>query len=382
MIIIIKSSLYSIKGVIINMKEKKYSCINGIKGLAAIEIACIYHLATINYPYKFGLPLKNSRLFSWCYSNGWILTELFILLSGFLAFYVYSEKIKNGMTFTQFIKKRALRIFPLMWITLGTTVVLDLIYGIFHGHMFFVNVPHDNLLTLLLSIFGMQSMFNIGQAWNYPAWTISQLLICWAIYYWIIKLGKNKTSFNVWACIIFIMIGISIQTSGNIGTILFNSYISRAYVAFFSGGVIYYLNEYIYNNRLQIKAVVISIIWLLIVIGLYKYGISFEWLSATYSLCIFPPILIVIFNIKILSKLFATKLLNWLGEISFSIYLCNFSLELLVVIMNEIFKLNINASTIEFFCINTILNILFATIIHYYAEKKLSLKLEKLLYSK
>lgn len=110
--------------------EKTYNCLNGIKGLASLEIACIYHLATINYPYKSGeIPFENVFPFTWCYQKGGIFVELFLLLSGFLAFYVYSEKIAEGMSFTQYMKRRVMRIFPLMWITLGTTVILDLIYG-------------------------------------------------------------------------------------------------------------------------------------------------------------------------------------------------------------------------------------------------------------
>lgn len=120
------------------MAQKKYSCLNGVKGLAAVEIACVYHLATINYPYKSGLPFEKFFLFSWCYRNGYIFVELFFLLSGLLAFYVYSEKIAEGMSFTQFMGKRVLRIFPLMWITLGMTLILDLIYGGMHEHAFFV----------------------------------------------------------------------------------------------------------------------------------------------------------------------------------------------------------------------------------------------------
>lgn len=362
------------------MVQKKYSCLNGVKGLAAVEIACVYHLATINYPYKSGLPFEKFSLFSWCYRNGGIFVELFYLLSGLLAFYVYSEKIAEGMSFTQFMKKRILRIFPLMWITLGTTVILDLIYGSMHEHSFFIGGVHDNILTLFLSLFGAQAMFSVGQSWNYPAWTLSQFFICWAIYYWIVRLGKNRKSYNIWGCLIFIMLGISLQTSWNIEVIFLNSTISGGYIAFFAGGCLYYLNKYIQGQGLQKKAIIISLMWLLIIVALRIYGVQLEWKSATYSLCIFPEIMIIVLNFGVLNRLLSMKIFNWLGEISFAIYLCNFSVELLIVILNDYFVLNINASTPTFFIVNFILNITFATLIHYTFEKYLSIKMKQVLH--
>lgn len=360
-------------------RKKGYHCLNGIKGLAAVEIACVFHLATINYPYKSGLPFENTLFFRWSYQNGGVFVELFLLLSGFLAFYVYSEKIANGMSFTQFMKRRIVRIFPLMWITLGTTVVLDLIYGYLHERMFFINVSHDNILTLFLSLFGMQAMFSIGQSWNYPAWSLSQFFICWIIYYWIIRLGKNQKSWNVWACIVFIVLGISLQTSWNIEVIFLNNAISGGYIAFFVGGILYYLNEYLLEKNMQAKAVAISAIWLLIITVLRIYGVPIEWKSATYSLCIFPAIIIIILNLDMLNKLLSMKIFAWLGEISYAVYLCNFSVELLVVIVNDGFRLSMNASTPLFFAVNFILNIVIAAFIHYTAEKQLTIKIQQVL---
>lgn len=239
---------------------------------------------------------------------------------------------------------------------------------------------HDNILTLFLSLFGAQAMFSVGQSWNYPAWSLSQFFICWAIYYWIVRLGKNRKSYNIWGCLIFIMLGISLQTSWHIEMLFFNSAISRGYIAFFAGGVLYYLNEYIQKKELQTKAIIISIVWLLIVVALRIYGVQLEWKSATYSLCIFPEIMIIVLNFGVLNRLLSMKVFNWLGEISFAIYLCNFSIELLIVIFNDYFGLNINASTPIFFSVNCILNITFASLMHYTFEKYLSIKMKQVLY--
>lgn len=225
----------------------------------------------------------------------------------------------------------------------------------------------------------MQAMFSLGQSWNYPSWSLSQFFICWAIYYWIIQLSKNRKSCNVWACVGFIMLGISLQTSWHIEVIFLNSYISRAYVAFFAGGILYYLNEYIREKGIQTKAAALSMIWLAIIAVLRIYGIQAGWLSAVYSLCIFPAVVTIILNVDVLGRLLSLRVFDWLGEISLAIYLCNFSIELLMVLLNDGFGLNIDASTPIFFCLNLFLNIAVSALIHYTGERWLSVKLKHVL---
>lgn len=60
-----------------------YNSLNAIKGLSALGIACVYHLATINFPYKTGLPLANNFILNWFYTKGYLLVELFLVVSGF-----------------------------------------------------------------------------------------------------------------------------------------------------------------------------------------------------------------------------------------------------------------------------------------------------------
>lgn len=36
--------------------KNRIAAIDGMKGIHALAIACIYHLATVPYPYAYGIP--------------------------------------------------------------------------------------------------------------------------------------------------------------------------------------------------------------------------------------------------------------------------------------------------------------------------------------
>ena len=76
---------------------KRVDAIDGLRGLSAIAIACIYHLATINIKYPQGLPFHDIMLINWIYRRGSIFVELFLVISGYMTFYSYTSKIDQGL---------------------------------------------------------------------------------------------------------------------------------------------------------------------------------------------------------------------------------------------------------------------------------------------
>lgn len=240
---------------------------------------------------------------------------------------------------------------------------------------------NDSIFTLGLNVLGLQDMFGIGQSWNYPGWSLTQFFICWAIYYGIIFICKNKKDKVICLCFLMILIGISLQTSWSINIIFLNGSIARGYVSFFTGGILWYAYDMLKKRRKsQQKVVVGCLIWLLLIFCLSKIGIPMGVLSAVYSICIFPAMLMMILNSNMLNKILGLRPLVFLGEISFSMYLCNYSVEVIVMMTNDVLHLNINASSITFFVCYFIINISFATIIHFTVEKWAVNKMSAVLY--
>lgn len=115
-------------------QRKRLDYIDSIRGLAAIGIACVYHLNTVPFPYKNGSSLNDVKVMQWLYSNGYLMVELFFILSGFISFYCYQNAIcVKKISLGTFIKRRVVRIFPVMWISLIIASVLSVVYFMHNG---------------------------------------------------------------------------------------------------------------------------------------------------------------------------------------------------------------------------------------------------------
>lgn len=90
------------------------------------------------------------------------------------------------------------------------------------------------------------------------------------------------------------------------------------------------------------------------------------------SIAVWPFVLLTILNIPVLNKIMSLKPFLLLGKISFSIYLCNYSVEIFTVILNEAFNWNIDFSSGLFFFGNIVVQIGIASLFYYFFEKRLS----------
>lgn len=172
------------------VKAKRIASLDGLKGIACIVIACIYHPATIGFCHTGGIAPVNNILFDWLYGHGWVFVELFLVISGYVTFYIYNSLIDDGMTFATYIKNRSVRIYPLILVALMLTLIADILHLKLYGAMFYGGAVDDTLLSLWLSIFGIQSFLG-PQSWNFPAWAMMLFIVMWLIYYTIIVFTKK-----------------------------------------------------------------------------------------------------------------------------------------------------------------------------------------------
>lgn len=355
---------------------KRINSIDGLRGLSAMIIACIYHLATINIEYPYGLPFHNISLINWIYRRGSIFVELFLVISGYMTFLVYTKKIDNGLSFFKYAIKRIFRIYPLMIATLITSTIGNLIYYVQNNHIWWWNKGENTLTTFLFSVLGIQALYPGKQSWNYPAWSLSVFFICWILYFLVISFTKNKKELRFFLCSLIILLGIGLQTNRLSTEIAFlNSRTARGYIAFFSGGIVYYLQIYTENKKQQsiwTSATILGIFALL-----HLLGVPTGSHTIIFGVVIFPSLVILTLRSNILNKLFSLKPITYLGKISFSIYLCNYSIEIFTVLANQNWNLNINFSSEQFFFSNIVIHILIASLFYGIFENKIPQLLKK-----
>ncbi len=136
----------------------KLEWIDGVKGIGAIVIAFMWHYQ--HFAPQSGTPF--SDIFVFLYGYGYLFVDVFFVLSGFGMVLGYEEEIYSGnISFKQYIKRRLLKLYPFMLVTLLSITVLQFIYHLQTGTTFiygYFDVYHFilNLLGLQMGILDMQ----------------------------------------------------------------------------------------------------------------------------------------------------------------------------------------------------------------------------------
>ena len=297
-----------------------------MRGIAAILVV-IFHFEIVLVLF---LPRDVSRFFSKCY----LMVDLFFIMSGFIIYHVYGEFFKLNIltkTFNKYIRARLARVYPLHVFTLLLTLVLVII-GHFKWDEFFTLHAIPTHLLMLQS-FGIHSIYT----WNVPAWSISAEFAAYMIFplfTFLLSRFKIGTSVVVSAlimiiyCLLFFKISKANGTTGqhNLDVTYDFGYL-RGIAGFLSGALIYQLYQ---RNRLYFLRYDIVLIVL--------FGLLFTCLHLGVSDLLFIPVFLLLvlsaaYNTGSVKKVFANRFLQWLGDISYSVYLMQFPLMLLIIMI-------------------------------------------------
>jgi peptidoglycan/LPS O-acetylase OafA/YrhL len=141
--------------------HKYLSNLTPLRAIAAIWVI-FYHFQSVIA--VFILPEQTSLLF-----KGYIMVDLFFIMSGFIISHVYQQSFLSGLSTTnirRFIVARFARVYPLHLITLLILVSFAAL-----GHAWDPIFDPNAILSnvLLIHSFGIQKIFT----WNIPSWSIS-----------------------------------------------------------------------------------------------------------------------------------------------------------------------------------------------------------------
>ena len=141
--------------------HKYLSNLTPLRGIAALWVV-VFHFSEIVA--KF-VSLKYSLLLS----KGYLMVDLFFILSGFIMIHVYRKKFQSGLSsknFREFIVARFARVYPLHFFTLMILILLVTSSG---GWNIVQDPKAISTNLLLLHSFGIHKIFT----WNVPSWSIS-----------------------------------------------------------------------------------------------------------------------------------------------------------------------------------------------------------------
>ncbi|WP_143305436.1 acyltransferase family protein [Chitinophaga vietnamensis] len=328
---------------------KHFYSLDAIRGVASI-IVVLYHWQLFFCPQDVFVPgadysdkLPGYRWLSFFYDSGMVSVDLFFALSGFIFFWLYADKVAaRTMSFSRFLMLRLSRLYPLHFVLLLTVAWLQWLMLQRAGHYFVV--PFNDMRHFILHLFFIQSWgFEEGHSFNGPAWSVSVeiflyllfFVICWC------RLQRNRL-----LLLLLIPVGAIMQHYGLIT--------GKGMFSFFIGALVYYIYQFVLQQQkrrtyLTFIIVLTVLLWCVAVTEHY-YHFLHPWLdlqrggvvnNLLFRVTVSPCTILSLALLDTFAKL-KFKLVVWLGNSSYALYLLHFPLQIVCVLMLDYFHISRN----------------------------------------
>ena len=298
--------------------------LDGLRGFLSLMIV-FHNYDETKLPYFIG---ENFII-----KQSWVLVDFFFMLSGFVIYLNY-QNISNYIQLKGFLVKRFVRLYPLILYTTLIFLALTLIPNFFLKEV--INNPESVtsmlyrtidtlLLTNSLPLFGVGHGLSInGPSWSLSAETVSYLI------FGISMLFFKKISQKL---LIFFLIISSLLFSLLINTELDFSFL-RCIISFNLGILLFELNKIKYSVPDYFEL----IIPIIIIIPLFMISNSSGLTSTlhgviTANLAFFISLIILLKTKGVITKFMEKKFMQYLGKISYSVYLNHF---IICILMSKI----------------------------------------------
>ncbi|EOZ1744510.1 acyltransferase family protein [Yersinia enterocolitica] len=291
--------------------KNKVEELESIRGLASILIV-IHHI-----------PHWNSIFFDHdIIINGGLMVDLFFVLSGYVIYNAYAEKIKTGKQLLRFQFLRFSRLYPVYILFLLVFVFIEVAKYYAQQRMGIVSPTsqpfRENSITALIqNIFMVQAIGPTGNAvtFNGPSWSISVEFYTYIVFGLIALFCGSKKNI-VFFVLFFVSMAILIsKVPTGFDSIL------RCFAGFFLGCMTALLKQRT-NIRLPSITPFIAFVAMTLFLSLIMFTVDF----GIYPLTAFLIFSLVSSKPSFMNKLLQLKVLTWLGTISYSMYMCHYAI--------------------------------------------------------
>lgn len=295
--------------------------LESIRGLAALLVV-FHHIPGWNI-YFFDLPIIR---------NGYLMVQLFFVLSGFVIYKTYSYKIITRLNLIQFQFLRFGRLYPVHLLFLIVFLFIEIAkyiamnkFGIKGQN----STPfiESNFTAFIQNLFLVQAIGPTGNAFTYNSnsWTISVEFYTYLLFGFIV-LYANKFKAVIFAILgLFSLFAQITQTLSEFTTLL------NCFTGFFIGCLTANLSNYL-NFKFKSYASLISFIALIVFLQL-KTNSRYD--PAIYFLTSALILTIVLSEGGPIKRILQWRMLTWIGTISYSIYMSHLAL---LWIINQVFR--------------------------------------------
>jgi peptidoglycan/LPS O-acetylase OafA/YrhL len=299
-----------------------------LRGMAAILVAIFHFEMAIA---RF-VPAARTMFFE----KSYLMVDLFFVLSGFIMLHVYGDSFRQTLrkdSVRHFFVARFARTYPLHLFTLLLLVLIVRYLTNWGNPPILLEQPSDILPNVfLLQSFGVCRIYN----WNIPSWSISAEWGAYLLFPFLaLWIGRSRAAASValtalvlaaWYCIMFVLprknpMNPMIPVPHNLNTTFDYGYL-RGIAGFTAGMLVYQLYHLPVFGRIFGNDKVSVVILLLIAAGLH-FAIN----DAVLVLLFAALVLSFAFNNGMLHRICNNRVLQYLGDISYSIYLMQIFLQ-------------------------------------------------------
>ncbi|WP_158966078.1 acyltransferase [Paraglaciecola sp. L3A3] len=337
------------KDIVMN-DVKQIAGLTPLRGVAAL-LVMLMHYQLFIAPL---VPVGTTHLFDKLY----LMVDLFFVLSGFIMYHVYGGLFATGINkakFTKFARARFARIYPLHLATLLYLVALAMVcrqFGVtidgFAGFLFnYEAVPYQLIM--------LQGIGPFHEAlWNTPSWSISTE---WWTYMVFPLFMFCLFKFAGWLRLVFVLVivvayfwimfelqpafwaarweelGIPDSIPYPVGTIdvITGSAFLRCLCGFVLGLLTYEVYVRDLFKPLFASGWLFALSWLLLLVGWH-----FDWIYDPIAVSVFAIIILSLsFNSSGLIAFFSHKSFQFLGDISYSLYLVHMPILLSFIVYRK-----------------------------------------------
>jgi len=307
--------------------RRKFQSLESCRGVCALLVA-LYHLSANGHFYQFAAIRK----------GGFLGVAFFFVLSGFVMMHAYGRRITGLGSFRSFFLRRFGRLYPLhlamLLVLLGIEFLKWFLVDGFHissGTPPFMGA--NSVPSLFANLFLLNGLGFLNDfTWNYPSWSISAELWAYCIFF-LLLVGARRGQLPG-AFLIAGLAGVALTMNALAGhpiTAIEGAGALSCIYGFFLGMICY--EAFQSPIRKSVSPVVAEIVSTALVVAVFAFTVPLVEIVAP-----------IIFGFAIfclaeeqgpVSKMLTTRALNWIGTISYSIYLVHF---VLLSVMNGILR--------------------------------------------
>jgi peptidoglycan/LPS O-acetylase OafA/YrhL len=325
-----------------SLQPAHFAALDSIRGIAALSVV-FFHISWVSFVEELNYV-----------RNSYLMVDLFFVLSGFVMFYSYGDRIKNFIGAARFMWLRFWRLYPLHFAFLVVFFLFECLKAFVQWRFGLVaNNPAfslNNFHAFMGNLFLVQSLHIFPKpTFNFPSWSISVEFYTYVVFAIVVLSSGGKRAALFGSGIICILsLGILVLLGPRAESYTADFGIFRCFAGFFLGVVTFATYENLQSCTLirsHSRTVGWSAIIALVVFAAYLQlkHLGFSDL-AIYPLSAAVVLLVALAPSEGVTRFLVTPPLIWLGTVSYSIYMTHAAVEWGV---NQVLRFVTHAKEIE-----------------------------------